>query len=1155
MFYAVPLLLAILSILILYFYIKSRNQLVVVQPQSSEVHTESESTPISPKKDKLIYDLKIVGWPKQLNCKPTVVTTEDNTSSNVGKEQFYVLAKTRDEQIVSIDELTEHEIRILRGPKKGLSIDEGTPAFDKDRGIPFIISGSIPGSYKVQFLFGQQAITEEIEITDTIDAKDCSFIVTEPTKAEVSVQLSYRIKKANLQTRIQYADRKPTFKALIISPSGKKFNPPIMYILDEAVISYIPEESGHHLVYFACVDQGFQNTSDNNNKGYKHGIPLSQTLSGCPFTFDARSYRPSAKHSIMYGAGLLSGEPATSEQRQFFVSIKDIYGNDLEPHIVTEIFEMNNIEVKFVGLPKIIPNLKPNGSLIEVSYVAKKAGTYSVHVLLAVSSTDREHINSSPLTLTIKPSPQPHQLKLHSNLTNPNAFIPAGTRLMLYVSSFDKFDNPQHPSHFTYNQLSVKCLPHHEDTSVNIHYIPIDVLDSDTDGIICEIEVRQKTSGRYRLHVYFGDKEITGSPYCYNVSNEVISPQKCQVQYNSNVKVGLEEKIHISTFDSFGNKIPHGGCKFKLKALLPLGSFNEKYCSAIDNNDGTYFLQYTPVVRGQISLAVYLIQDLEEKLIGGTLDILGHIGERMAWISNEPSSSHSADDIFIAEIVTMEADGRITEFPLRLFEYAIDSPSDSTSNSAIEITSLKEGKYELRARITKIGSYKLIVKFNGKTVKGTPMMIAVVPGKTYGFEAEITRASGAKTNLPEFSVGARILVELKAIDKWNNYRPLGRDRIDLYYGVPKGQSIFLNNLTTNDVKSWNFQRHVNLVDRYDGTYCATIKSTVAGEHTCIVFLQDKAVNKLDFKLNPGVADVSKLLLKEDTAVSADEAQQGLNAFLVLRDRFENKTTTIPEDATFSATLCSAYGDEQTPLLLRAVDGGYSIVYSCTIASTYELKVSAKTGKQQEIYKIQIVVKAGKTCAKRCECQGEAMAPAILFSSARSATFTIIAKDSFENYKYDGGDKFYVDIHPSRQTGRILDNKDGNYLVTCDIQQPGDHIIQVYLANEPNRREEVTQFKVEVLSEQNSTLSHRLNWLKGRLHQLGLSRSKVELAVRRSNIYEDSMREFFTRPHATIKQHNIKISYIGEAGLDGGGLLVWFTCYRKNYFFRKTGPPI
>lgn len=115
--------------------------------------------------------------------------------------------------------------------------------------------------------------------------------------------------------------------------------------------------------------------------------------------------------------------------------------------------------------------------------------------------------------------------------------------------------------------------------------------------------------------------------------------------------------------------------------------------------------------------------------------------------------------------------------------------------------------------------------------------------------------------------------------------------MSVYCGVPKGSSIILEMTSPKDAIDWGFQEHINIFDLSDGTYRAILKGTTAGELTAIVFLEEIAVTKFDFKLLPGLAELSTCKFTAvASVVSADEAAEGLQAQLELFDRYGNPTT-------------------------------------------------------------------------------------------------------------------------------------------------------------------------------------------------------------------------------------------------------------------------
>ena len=114
--------------------------------------------------------------------------------------------------------------------------------------------------------------------------------------------------------------------------------------------------------------------------------------------------------------------------------------------------------------------------------------------------------------------------------------------------------------------------------------------------------------GVHQLHLYYKGKEVSIVNHNQQLPNFTIFPGPCRADTNEHFNLTptesaeLNEKTYFSfqCYDEYGNKITKGGERFTANGKLVSDKVDNKPIEAqiIDNNDGTYNVEFVPEVNG-----------------------------------------------------------------------------------------------------------------------------------------------------------------------------------------------------------------------------------------------------------------------------------------------------------------------------------------------------------------------------------------------------------------------------------------------------------------------------------------------------------------------------------------------------------------------------
>eukprot|EP00771_Trimastix_marina_P002133 gnl/Trimastix_PCT/3246.p1 GENE.gnl/Trimastix_PCT/3246~~gnl/Trimastix_PCT/3246.p1 ORF type:complete len:1195 (+),score=183.55 gnl/Trimastix_PCT/3246:45-3587(+) len=349
---------------------------------------------------------------------------------------------------------------------------------------------------------------------------------------------------------------------------------------------------------------------------------------------------------------------------------------------------------------------------------------------------------------------------------------------------------------------------------------------------------------------------------------------------------------------------------------------------------------------------------------------------------------------------------------------------------------------------------RLYVTVDGLLLPGTPALLIVDPAPMH---------PSATVTLPvtfpvTFTAGVTQRYDVKLSDRFGNARmPTAGDYVQ---GLMQG----------------NETQTVNGTDHKNGTHELNVCPTVTHLHT-----MDIRVNGTTLPGSPWTFDV---LPAQTHGPSCDiygpavdtGAIAGVQTFftVVARDRFKNLREQGGD--TFHLYARGPIVDAHWPFypwtyadLTRAFQatcddpgtGTYNCSYTHTLAGRYVLEPILINAQGQEErmsadHALPFVIQPAPTNASQCEADGRITSLSYLHSNLVASTanvssnFSILAYDSFGNFRHVGGNVFTVTLEcvsPANgytTTGTVIDHNTGHYTVTYQANEPGDYQLSVTL---------------------------------------------------------------------------------------------------------------
>ena len=230
--------------------------------------------------------------------------------------------------------------------------------------------------------------------------------------------------------------------------------------------------------------------------------------------------------------------------------------------------------------------------LYEISYVAQKAGTFSLHVWCNPDGRERERLPGSPFNLSVSEGQAnasgcfikgADALRELQQTEGPS---PAGQEISLHPQLRDQFGNASSASE---GALTASL----EGPFTGESELPVRSLPSGLGTY--EVGYTPELQGDYVLHIRLHGTAISDSPVRFSVMCGVPNGTKSRLlPVTEPLFVGQPIGIVLEAVDKFGNKIDRGGANVGARAAGNAASA----CTVDDNQDGTYTIRFTQNAAG-----------------------------------------------------------------------------------------------------------------------------------------------------------------------------------------------------------------------------------------------------------------------------------------------------------------------------------------------------------------------------------------------------------------------------------------------------------------------------------------------------------------------------------------------------------------------------
>eukprot|EP00736_Rhodelphis_marinus_P003324 Rmarinus@m.14781 len=381
----------------------------------------------------------------------------------------------------------------------------------------------------------------------------------------------------------------------------------------------------------------------------------------------------------------------------------------------------------------------------------------------------------------------------------------------------------------------------------------------------------------------------------------------------------------------------------------------------------------------------------------------------------------------------------------------------------VKVTDKADGTYTGSYVATKQGDYDLVVTYNGKAITPIDEYIHVYPGP-----AEPSLCTSSGDGLVGTDAGGVAQFLVTTYDQYKSRIPYGGewivanfDRIANYRGEDDGET---------------YSASFNATDNGDGTYRFVYSLTRSGTYEMDVviyetaYLSDGSVSSVPASIKnspftvliePGTTVASETFAEGDGTESAVAGIQ-TSILVTSRDVYGNNAVYDPYMASdeFRASVVGPelYDEDKVK---DNRDGTYTIYYTAYTTGSYQLTVELENddGTWSEITgtdgpsPFSVVVTSGQTSAGNSEILGTSGWSSGL-QSGTSISFTIVAKDAFDNLVTTGGDDFSTVFEATVGLGgsskvqlidvTIVDNGDGTYTCSMVPDVAATYYVTMYL---------------------------------------------------------------------------------------------------------------
>nr|CAB3246486.1 filamin-C-like [Phallusia mammillata] len=664
-------------------------------------------------------------------------------------------------------------------------------------------------------------------------------------------------------------------------------------------------------------------------------------VKGSPFTVEAL-VPPDASKVRAYGPGLSEG--VVGKSAPFTIETKDAGNGGL------------GLTVEGPCEAKIECIDQGDGSC-SVSYLPTEPGDYKINVLFA-----DEHIPGSPFNALIEPQFDASKV----NMVGPG--LEEGK-----VGS---------PSHFDVDCTNAGVAPLNVEVfNDDGSSVPVNVRDNG-DGTHSVTFVPDKP-GQEAIHVTYGGVGVPKSPKTVEVKPD-IDTSSIRTYGPGVEREGVLADVDTTFTVDACSLAPHGGNHIKANVVAPDG--HSYPAEVIDNNLGTYTVNYMPIEKGTHEVAVTYDDvpvpgspfpvDVDEGCDPSKVRAHGPGLEKGT--TNKPAK------------FTVDTRGAGTGG----LGLAIEGPSDAK----ITCTDSKNGTCAVEYFPTAPGDYEVNITYGGENIPGSPFLVSV---------KDVVDPSKVECKGPGLSPGVRANIPQKfEVD----CTKAGVAPLQVAVKGPRG-----------------IKEDVDIVDNHDGTYSVGYTPSKEGSYQVQVLYADEEIPRSPFRIRAQPThDATKV-----KCTGPGVAASGVPASLPVEFDID---ATDAGDGVLAVQITDSNGNPKKATIRDNKDGTYTVAYVPDLAGRYT--ISVKYGGDEIPYSPYRIRAHPSGDASKCLVTGDGLGPTI-----------VIGEEAVISVNPNGAGNGKVTCSVVKPDGGqleadVVENKDGTFDIFYTAPEPGSYTINV-----------------------------------------------------------------------------------------------------------------
>eukprot|EP00698_Gefionella_okellyi_P019273 TRINITY_DN5888_c0_g1_i1.p1 TRINITY_DN5888_c0_g1~~TRINITY_DN5888_c0_g1_i1.p1 ORF type:complete len:5059 (-),score=1335.09 TRINITY_DN5888_c0_g1_i1:98-15274(-) len=713
---------------------------------------------------------------------------------------------------------------------------------------------------------------------------------------------------------------------------------------------------------------------------------------GSPFPLEVQ---PAATypHNCVLGAprSTVAGEPI-----RLTVSTRDLFNNDRH---------LGDDQVQCVAV-------SPGQQTVDVVVTDNENGVYTLELRPTIAPVcvldivvNGSPIASSPFSLVVTPA--------SLDVTRSNAEgtglarATAGEEASFVVWAVDQYGNKLLEGN---DLLSVVI-------SGEVHITP--AVQDNQDGSYT-YTYTPTVAGKYEISIGDGVASVVNSPFDMEVFPAAAFAGRCIAAGDalSSAIAGIPAEFTVQLHDRFGNALPENTapCTAALE-WKGEGTATLRDIVVQSVGNGSFACRYTATKAGPWMLQVNVNG---QPISGSPFPVVlrpGEISLERCCIIGRPETTVTAGTQYTLPFATCDAFGNPTTFGFESDTLGVAVESSQPVDIALE--SQGNGRHTLTMVPTGVGKHDLSITFgDDDTLPYCSVTVTCVPAKVVASQSAVIGDEPS-----DFIAGNEVQFMLQARDEFGNDRTVGGDAFEVDVTGPEGGV-------------------ARIEDNGNGTYTIRYGGRRVGEYVINVRCGGEHIISSPFKAvcSPGPAHASCSIL---AGRGLSEARAGEKSLFTITacDRYGNSLSTGNDlfivNMTGAAVVPTGIHDNG--------DGTYNVEYTGTAAGEHSLSVMLHDlpvpGSP-----FKIVVRPAAVNAAACVVDGDGLTRAVAGSEA---TFTVTARDVYQNARGVGGDTFACNLFSSgadlvQVPVKVTDLRNGEYKFAYTATTAGVYALQLLL---------------------------------------------------------------------------------------------------------------